>query len=47
MCSLGLLTYLIMYGILIGFFVLGTYYAKLWGNAVFTYLLKKTSSSVQ
>ena len=47
MFSLGLLTCLIVYGILIDFFVLGTCYAKLWGNAVFTYLLKKTSSSVQ
>jgi len=47
MFSLGLLTCLIIYGILTGFFVLGVYYAELWGNAVFTYLLKKASSSVQ
>ena len=47
MFSLGLLTCLIIYGILVGFFILGTYYAKLWGNAVFSYLLKKASPSVQ
>jgi len=47
MFSLGWLTCFITYGILTGFFVLGVYYAKSWGNAVFTYLLKKTSSSVQ
>jgi len=45
--SLGFLTCYIIYGILIGFFILGMYYAELWGNAVFTYLLKKTSESVQ
>ena len=47
MFGFGLLTCWIIYVILVGFFVIGTYYAKLWGNAVFTYLLKKTSLSVQ
>ena len=47
MFCLGLLTCLITYGVLTGFFLLGIYCAKLWGNAVFTYLLNKTSPSVQ
>jgi len=47
MFGLGLLICWIINGILIVFFILGIYYAKLWSNAVFTYLLKKTSSSVQ
>ena len=47
MFSLGVLTFFIIYGILMGFFVLGTYYAKLWCNVVFSYLLKNTSPSVQ
>ena len=46
MFNLRLLTFLITYGVLVGFFLLATYYAKLWGNAVFTYLLKKTSLPV-
>jgi hypothetical protein len=47
MFGLGSLTCFIIYGVLVGFFILGTYYAKSWGNAVFTYLLKTTSPSVQ
>ena len=47
MFVLGVLSFFMVYAILVGFFLLCHYYGKSWGNAVFNYLLKKISPSVQ
>ena len=45
-CS-GLFTALIIYGVLVGSFLLATRYAKSWGNTVFSYLINKASLTVK